>query len=365
MISTWNSRRTSMKRTFAKMLFCIVASAMVVSQTSSGAWSEQKDPVKILYGHFDPPSSAFAPAVNKWAKELEEKTKGRIKVETSWGIGKTGEIYDLTTRGIIDVGFCVPSFSPGQFPVSDITGLPYIVPTAEVGSRALMEFARRGYLEKEFADVKVLHYNTTQADTLFTKSKLVTKVDELKGMKIFGGGPVQQRRIKLMGAIPVQVPFPDLYSSVQKGILDGYIMGWAVMDAFKLFEITRYATEPPSGTGTIAVVMNKNKWKQLPHSIQGIIDAMSEKYCIEYARAWDAACERGKQLFLNAGGQLVQWAPGELDRVSDLIMPVWNEWIAEREKKGLPAKKAVEDFYAILKDLGVENPGVGYSRGDR
>ncbi len=90
---------------------------------------------------------------------------------------------------------------------------------------------------------------------------------------------------------------------------------------------------------------------------------MTKKYCIENGRAWDAGCERGKKLFLDAGGRINELNASEINKANQLIQPMWEGWIAAMEKKGLPGKKAVDDMYAILKGLGVENPAIGYAPG--
>jgi hypothetical protein len=46
--------------------------------------------------------------------------------------------------------------------------------------------------------------------------------------------------------------------------------------------------------------------------------------------------------------------------MGDRFKLIWKSWVEENEKKGLPARQALNDFYHILEDLGVENPAVGY-----
>lgn len=349
-----------MQKVFTKTIPFLMTLIMAFVLIGGTAWSSQDKPIELLYGTFDPPMAVFARAAVAWGKELEERTKGRVKVKFSWGMAKPGELYELTKKGVIDVGFTIPGFSPGLFPFSQITGLPFVFPSAEIGSKALNAYIKKGYWDKEYENVKALFAYTAAADSIYTSKKSVKKMEDLKGLKIHAGGPEISERVKLMGGVPAFIPYPELYGALQKGVVDGMVMGYAIMEIFKLYEVTKFAMEPPMGTGVMVIAMNKKTWNRLPGDIQGIIDDVSKKHYLEFGRAWDGACDRGKKLFLDAGGQVNELNQAELKMVSKAVQPIWGQWTGAMEKKGMPGKKAVNDMYAILKDLGVEMPAVGY-----
>jgi TRAP-type C4-dicarboxylate transport system substrate-binding protein len=350
-----------MKTSLVKSFFYVGVLTFALWFNGGAQLLAQDKPIKLLYGTFDPPKAVFSEAAKRWGKELEAMTNGRVKVDFSWAMAKPGELYDLTKKGIIDIGLTIPVFSPGLFPLFQVVGLPFVIPTAEIGSKALNAYIDKGYVDKEHENVKVLFSYTVAADSIFTRKKSVTKMENIKGLKIHAGGPENSKRIELMGGVPVFIPYPEMYGAFQKGIIDGMVMGFAIMEIFRLFEVTQYAMEPPMGTGAVAVVMNKRKWNQLPANIQGIMDDLSKKHYIEFARAWDRGCDRGKKLFLDAGGKINELNPAELKKVSKAIEPIWEHWITAMEKKGMPGRMAVKDMYKIIKDLGVENPAVGYT----
>lgn len=336
--------------------------ALAVFITGNNTLLAQKKPIKLVYGHFDPPMSPWAAPMKSWAKALEERSGGRVTVEFSWAVDKPGELFYLTEKGIVDIGFSVPSYgSPGKFPFAEIVGLPFVFPTAEISTKAMTEFNKRGYLDKAFEKVKVLHFLSATGDIIYTSKKSVTTLADLKGLKLHAGTPTIQRRVTLIGGVPIQISYPEMYGAFKKGIIEGMVMNWAIMAIFRLYEVTKYAIPPAIGTGSMVVVMNKKTWKKLPADVQTFIDETSEQYAIEYIRAWDAINDRGKKLFLDNGGQILEWKPGEINKMNALITPIWDEWITDMEKKGLPGRKAVDDLYNILKDLGIENPAVGYA----
>ena len=57
---------------------------------------------------------------------------------------------------------------------------------------------------------------------------------------------------------------------------------------------------------------------------------------------------KGRDTFVKAGGEILHLSPAEMEKVEKLFAPIWDEFIADREAKGFPAKKAVDELYQIL-----------------
>jgi TRAP-type C4-dicarboxylate transport system substrate-binding protein len=361
---TFQSKEAEMKKVIATLILCFIVSAMGLLVITHSSWASQGKPIQLLYGTFDPPKNHFSQVWGNYAKELEERTGGRVQVRFNWAMDRPGAFLDLTQKGIIDFGWAIPTLHPGMFPLTGVVELPWVIPTCEISSKAINAYFEKGYLDKGYKDVKVLWFGAMNSDYTLLGEKSVKRVEDFKGLKISAGGPIAGKRVKLMGGVPTFIPFPEQYGAIRKGIIDGTVMGFPMMEVFRLFEVSKNALAPPMGTGVYAITMNKKKWDSLPADIQGIMDDMSKKYMIEFARAWDAACLRGEKLFLDAGGQIHALNKEELEKVSNSIRPIWADWITATEKAGLPGKKAVSTMYTILQDLGISNPAVGYTPGD-
>lgn len=351
-----------MKKIFSKAvlltLFLIVLLAyptFVVSADKS---------MKIIFGFWEPPVSQFAPAMKAWAKEMEERTNGKVKVEISWGgaLGKPGEFLQLVEKGIVDMGMMVASFDgPGQFPMMEIIELPFVIPKAVFSTEALSRLYDKGLLDKKLDEVVVVNFVSGQGDPLFTKDKPVTTLQDVKGMKILATGPIAQHKVKLLGAIPVGLPIPEIYSALSKGIIDGYLFGYNGMAVMRFNEVTKYATFPATGTIGSAIIMNKKTFNKLPPEGQAMIQETRKKYSIAYGQGWDNICEKGRDLFLKSGGKEITWTPDSLEEINEIEAQLWNKWIADKEKMGLPAREAINFLYNFLKERGVEPPAIGYS----
>jgi TRAP-type C4-dicarboxylate transport system substrate-binding protein len=350
-----------MTKVVKRALYILCAVIMVTLVVGNGPLLAKDKPINLLLGTIDATRGPFSEATVKFAKDLEQRTEGRVKVNINWMMAKPSEMFEMAQNGLADIAWDTQTLMPGLFPLSEIFELPFVIPTAEIGTKAYIEYLKKGYVDKAYENnVKLLWTFASDAHNFIFNKKTITKADEFKGMKIGVGGSAQAKFIASLGGVPVGMPMPEMYTSLQKGIIDGTIFGFPMLVQFRLFEVGKYVMGPPMIAGQAMCVMNEAKWNKLPADIQKIIGGMSEQYAIEFARSWDGFSNMGKKLFLDNGGKMNDLNPEELNKVSIAIAPVWEGWIHEMTEKGYNGKKAVDDMYNILKGLGVENPAVGY-----
>lgn len=92
--------------------------------------------VGIAHGHH---TGVMVP----WAKMIEEKSGGRLKVTIYPGstLGKAADHVDLVTGGIADMGFASPGMTPGRFPLISVAELPLLFKSGKGGSMAVWSLA--------------------------------------------------------------------------------------------------------------------------------------------------------------------------------------------------------------------------------
>ena len=344
-------------RNFSLMLLVAVA---IIALSSTVILA---GPLKVLLAGFEPEQTAWSKAMKAWGNGLEKATNGKVKVTYNLGGGlvKPGESYDLVKKGIVDGAYCVLAFgAPGQFPMIDAIGLPFYVPSAVIGGKAMHAFYEKGYLDKELEGVQPICFMTGQGDSLFTKDKPVTTLADMKGLKIFAGSPIAQERIKLWGGIPVSIPFTEMYMGLKKGIIDGIIHNSNQLAIFKLSELLKYRTLPQEGTMGIVFIMNQNTFDRLPAEGKAFAKETALEYAEMFNSGWDNQCQFGMDQFFKKGGKELNFTPEAKKQRDQLDGQLWEKNIAKLNKKGLPGRQAVNDLYNILKGLGVDPAAGGY-----
>ena len=156
-------------------------------------------------------------------------------------------------------------------------------------------------------------------------------------VRVLGGPPTEMA--KALGAVPTLIPMPDVYQSLDKGVVDGAAAPWEAVQGFRLYEVAKNYTIAPFYVAYFSVCANKQKWQSLPKEVRDAIMSVSglagakfwgknffdtaEEGVIERAKAGNYELNR----YQVPAEQLARWTKlaGE---------PIWEEWIKKMEAKG-------------------------------
>jgi TRAP-type C4-dicarboxylate transport system substrate-binding protein len=325
------------------------------------------EPIKLICASWEGPEGSSIEAFAKWmAPELEERSGGRVKVEIAYGavMGATPEHYDLAVTGVADIAHVGLPFSPGRFPMAEVVELPLAstpAATEYVYGRAYWELYKRGWFDEDFKDVKVLFLAHVGPYDFQMANKRVLSLDDIQGLKIRASGKTHTQIIETLGAVPVGMPGNEVYTAMEKGVIDGNFSCWSFIYAFRTEPITKYVTTVGLGGFGHGYFMNQDTYNNLPADIKALIDELSDKWNILAGHWFNMQGEQAQyELFKAAGGEIDTLSEAELQKIWDAMAPIWDNWIAEGEAKGLPRKQMVDDFYNILKEMRVDKPFYGY-----
>ena len=152
-----------------------------------------------------------------------------------------------------------------------------------------------------------------------------------------------------LGAIPVGVASGDVYTSLSRGSIDGLALPLSAASAFKLQEVAKYVTNVGLSTVGIVLCMNLDAWKNLPEDIQGAIQAASKVASEKTGRIYDEEELKAFSAWQKAG--IIVYTPpiDEIVRWREATAGVWDQWIKDKEAKGLPAKKLTAEMKRLVK----------------
>src|SRR6516165_6945832 len=80
---------------------------------------------------------------------------------------------------------------------------------------------------------------------------------------------------KTLGAVPTLIPTPDVYQSLDKGVVDGAAAPWEAVQAFRLYEVAKNFTIAPFYAAYFSLCANKQKWQSLPQEVRSAIMTVS------------------------------------------------------------------------------------------
>lgn len=309
----------------------------------SAAASEEQ--TVLRFSHFWPATSSINQEVfEPWAKKVEEESNGRLKVELypSATLSKPGVTYESAVKGTVDIGSQAHGYTSGRFPLTQITELPGLSSSATQMGCILQTLYDDGTIASEYEDSHVLFMYGAGPGTLHTTDKLIRKPEDMKGLRIRRPSAVAGDIIESMGASPVGLPANDIYTSLQRGVVDGLSFPWEAIKTFKIDEVTHYHTNIPFYSSGLMVAMNKDKYNSLPDDLKKVIDDNSGM----------ALANKVGEVFDKHDKSVLQAARDSGDEVIDIPDPLNDpDW------KG-PLEKGTQKYLSDVASLGLDAEGV-------
>ncbi|MBW1945344.1 MAG: TRAP transporter substrate-binding protein DctP [Deltaproteobacteria bacterium] len=294
------------------IIFTLVA-FFTVSANQALASSEK--PIELSFASHVPPKAApYHAAFLPWAKEIEKRSNGRVKI---------------------------------KFYLSQTL---YLVKSTYAGAHVLTDLYKKfPEMRAEVKDVHLLHLWTTMPYELHTVKKPIYKLEDIKGMKL-ATQPGAITVLEAAGAVPVTMPGPKIYTTVEKGVADGSALAWGAFKAYKLVEITKYHTNVHLAALPYCTIMNKNKWNSLPKDVQKVItDVTNEMMPDKLCAAVTAEGVKGRKSVLERKQEIYDMPPKERARWVATAQPAQDKWVKSMEAKGLPGRAVLDEAIKLMK----------------
>jgi TRAP-type transport system periplasmic protein len=335
-----------------RYLTMLVGLSLVLFLVADGGAQAQTKPIELKLSHFMSPMhnlhvDVFAP----FTKEVEEKSKGRLKITIFPGeaLGKARDHFDMVTTGVTDIAFVIPSYTAGRFPLSAVMEIPFLVPSSKIGSSVVWELSTKGYFNQEFQGARMLSFWTTGPGQIFMTKKLARTLDDIKGVRLRSPGPAQTALLRDLGISPLTIPIPELYDALQRGMADGAVAPLSAVVDFKLYEVVKNYTIANLYVTTMCLAMNQKAWSSLPPDLQKIIEeAAGSRASAAAGISYDNYDTKGLEAGRKTQGQIYNLPADERGRWMEKAKGQADKWVSDAEAKNLPGKKLYEEARALV-----------------
>jgi TRAP-type C4-dicarboxylate transport system substrate-binding protein len=279
-----------------------------------------------------------------WCNEVEDRTKGRVKVQYFPGgsLTKAPQCYEGVVKKASDIGLSVVGFSPGRFPVLDTVGLPLGYTSGRIATGVANEVYRH-FKPKEFNDTEVMYFFAHGPGFIHTKGKPVRKLEDMKNFK-FRVQANTELIVKQLGGKYKAGTINDAYDMFKKNEVDGSLHPLEANYGFRMAEVVNYITAayPIAYTAVQFVVMNKERWKALPEDIKTIIREINNEWIAQHGEAWDTIDDEGMRYFLDHGGRMIGLDSDEAARWKKAIAPIIEDYVKTLNERGLNGQEIVK-----------------------
>jgi len=335
---------------FAGLVCSVIILAILLL---SGAHAQQRpvpvgEPVKwtIISGWLPQQSAGVEIFLIPWVEKVNKAAGGRLIVKWAGPEATPAwQQFKPVRDGVYDGHYTHGAYNMGDTPL--LSACDLIVASASERRAAGWFDLMNKMLEAKRANQIHLLEEVGWPNHTVLKRKPKQGLD-LKGFKI-RTTPYMNPFYTALGASCISIPMGEVYSALEKGVVDGVGTGSSVKD-MKLNEVTKYIVEPSFFENVTCMLnINRDSWNRLPDDLKEIVIKAGmevEKTCHE---AWVEKWEREKKELLKGGMEIYQVSPKEeMARLRKLFAEVmWAEEIKLDPEFGPKAKEL-----AMVKKLG-------------
>lgn len=258
----------------------IVVLAAIMVFTSMAVAAPAKE-YGFRLGHVLPASHPYGVAMEQFAKAVEHDSGGRIKIQVIHGgaLGGDREMGEQIRLGGLEMGL-VHTTVLGLDPRLQIEELPfawarreqaYAALDGELGAKLLEILSRKG--------IKGLSWYENGYRNLTNNARPIREPSDLKGLKIrMAELKMRIDTFKLLGANPIPMAFPELFTALQQGTVDGQENPLAIIKTSKFNEVQKYLSLSGHIWGSVLLMINQDLWEKLPADLQKILIRNAVKY---------------------------------------------------------------------------------------
>ena len=328
----------------------ILVSAVLLLAGGLPAFAEDKT-VELKISHWVPPTHPLQPALEAWAKSLQEQAQGTIKstIFPAQQLGKAFDHYDMARDGIADLTYVNPGYQPGRFPIVAAGELPFLMSNDKGGTEALDSWYRK-YASREMKDVKFCFAFVHDPGSFHSRSKKIVVPADVSGLKVRPAQATMAEFVTLLGGTNVQAAAPEVRDVLEKGVADAVTFPWGSIVLFGIDKVTKYHMEVPLYVTTFVFVMNKAKYDGMsPVQRKAIDDHCTTDWAEKVAAPWADFEHAGiDKLKAEAGHEVYEITSAQLAEWRKAAAPLEAKWADNVRKAGVDPDAAMKELKEAL-----------------
>ncbi|WP_138467215.1 TRAP transporter substrate-binding protein [Poseidonocella sp. HB161398] len=276
-------------------------------------------------------------AVQEMGKLLEERSDGRLCVEVfhSAQLGEEKDTIEQTQFGVIDMN----RVSMGPFnniiEETQVVSLPYVFRSVEhmhhvmdgpIGDEILAAF--------EAHDLVGLAFYDGGSRSFYNSEKPITSMADLAGMKFrVMQSDIFVDMVSALGANATPLPYGEVYSSIQTGVIDGAENNWPSYESSGHFEVAKYYTLDQHLIVPEVLVMSKLTWDKLSPEDQELVRQAAKDSVPVMRELWEEREAASEQKVIDAGVEVIT----DIDKTPfiEAMKPVYEKHVTSDKLKDL------------------------------
>jgi tripartite ATP-independent transporter DctP family solute receptor len=257
-------------------------------------------------------------------KRIESKSQHIIEVFDNAQLGGERDVLEQLQLGQIQMSYLSPVLGNVD-PKINILDLPYLfkdykhldsVLDGDLGKEIIKDLPSKGihgfaFMENGFREIT-------------NSKKPINTLDDLKGLKIrVPEAPISIANLKSLGTNVVTLAFPEVYSALQQGTVDGQENAYAVATSSKFYEVQKYVAETKHMWGSFVIVGSEKWYSKLSPDLQKVIQEAADETSKYERQIFREEEQKNKQELIDKGMKVTT---PDLEPFRQATTPVYEDF---------------------------------------
>jgi tripartite ATP-independent transporter DctP family solute receptor len=322
-------QQTFDRRRFLRASAAIATSASLAHPALGQAPAVVRLPSKLQlkFATIAAESFPYVDGGRRWKELLEGRSGGTIEMQIfhSASLGNERTINEGVLAGSINAGIGAGAWA-GFVPSYNVVSLPFLIRDLKhMYAIADGEPGRQIARDAEAKGFKVLAYFSAGDQHFQTRSKPVRNLADFKGLKM---RVIENKALidafRAMGAVPAPIPYPQIYTALQQGTVDGTANDLLSVTTLKLYEVAKFMTLSSYVVEPRPVIMSKAFFDSQPADVQRLLIDTAREAAVFERKVFEDRLVSGEAEAKKNGMTFLTLT--DRDKWVDAVRPVWAEF---------------------------------------
>ena len=314
------------------LITAIAAAAAMAASVSAGAQAQSLKAGLMLKKGF-PGAEPVNGMYEFFKAEVEKGSGGKIGMEIVYGgaLGKPNERLNQVRRGIIQMSDASDGNYASIYKDIQVLSMPYLFPDertawnlldGSIGSRIAEDLRKK-------TGIRVLGWWESGGFKHYSANRAIRKPDDMKGLKMRVMAPIFGIPVLTLGGSATPIAFPELYTSLKTGVVDGQDNAVWVFNLIKLHEVQKFLMLDGHIYSFGPLGINDRWFSGLSADLQAVVLDAGKKAVAYNRRESRAAEARNVALAKEKGVTVIPFTAEMKKEFADRVRPAAVKWLKE------------------------------------
>lgn len=322
----------------------VVFSVVAFDFSSIALAAKEQASLTLRWADMSPATGTRPKYLMKAAAEIEKATEGRVKIQFYWSnsLVKVKENVRAVQKGIADMAWAASTYHPAEYPMALASQNMLYAPKCD--DAALLTRSHWEMLDehKPYRDqfekwgAALWYFFPYDSYGCYAKKPIKT-LEDFKGMRLRVSSEGIGKTVSILGAHPLFLPASEVYTALEKNMIDGAICGYEWGKRYNLYEVTQYLNLLNSSMcGCGYGIVSKAALAKMSDADRKVFMEIGRRVSLEYGAAVRDERQDNIKIMEEKGMTLVPFSQEEKERWADIpeVKAMIPAWLEEEKKEG-------------------------------